>query len=103
MYAKLTALVLQWLRVPPEPQPPHGDPASLQVFRAGRNFYRVKLARWGAAQFLALAGILFWVAIFVDIEIEVHRRHQTETVRTPLTADNFAKNMKAAAKQVEAE
>lgn len=74
MYEKLTTLVLHWLRVPPEPHPPHGDPASLRVFRAGKNFYRMKLAGWGIAQLLALAGIVFWVAVFIDIEVEMHAR-----------------------------
>lgn len=74
MYSRLTALVLHWLRVPAEPQPPHGDPASLRVFRAGKNFYLLRLARWGITQLAALAGIVFWVAVFIDVEAEVHAR-----------------------------
>ncbi|WP_415909851.1 PH domain-containing protein [Oleiharenicola sp. Vm1] len=76
MYTRLTAALLHWLRVPPEPQPPHGDPRSLRVFRAGRNFFFLRLARWGVTQLAALAGIVFWVAVFVDVEAEVQARHE---------------------------
>lgn len=91
MYSRLTALVLHWLRVPPEPQPPHGDPASLRVFRAGRNFFYLRLARWGFAQALALIGILFWVGVFIEVDAEV-RAHQQQAAATrvnPRDARNF--------------
>lgn len=81
MYARLTALVLHWLRVPPEPHAPHGDPASLRVFRAGRNFYNLRLARWGFTQLLALAGIIFWVTVFIQVEHEVRARQAANQAR----------------------
>lgn len=74
MYPRLTAFVLRWLRVPPEPPPPHGDPASLRVFRAGRNFYYLRLVRWGLTQALALAGIIFWLTIFIEVESDAQAR-----------------------------
>lgn len=81
MYQRLTALLLRWLRVPPEPHPPHGDPASLRVFRAGRNFYKLRLARWGLTQLLALAGIIFWVAVFIEVESEAQAKRAAHDTR----------------------
>ena len=74
MYSRLTTLLLKWLRVPPEPQPPHGDPASLRVFRAGRNFLNLRLLKWGSAQLVAMVGIIFWFGVFSDLEDKVEER-----------------------------
>jgi membrane protein YdbS with pleckstrin-like domain len=68
MYEPLRRRTLAFLKVPPEPRPPMGDPASLQVFRAGRNYFRLRIAGWAAAQVFALAGILFWTAMLIDVE-----------------------------------
>jgi hypothetical protein len=67
MYKRFTSLLLRWLRVPPKPQPPHGDPASLRVFNAGRNFLNIRLLKWGFAQAAALLGIIFWFGVFSDL------------------------------------
>lgn len=67
MYDRLTRLLLHWLRVPPEPHPPHGDPASLRVFRAGKNYLNLRLLRWGLAQLGAFVGIVFWFGVFSDL------------------------------------
>ncbi len=56
------------MRVPAEPHPPAGAPGSLRVFRAGKNFFKLKLAVWGAGQVVALAGIVFWIWIFAGLE-----------------------------------
>jgi membrane protein YdbS with pleckstrin-like domain len=78
MYNRYSSLVLRWLKVPPEPHPPFGDPASLRVFRAGRNYYRLRMAGWAFAELLAFAGIVFWAFVFVSVEetarIEKQRR-----------------------------
>lgn len=76
MYRRLTEFVLRWLRVPPRPQPPHGDPASLRVFRAGDNFLRLRLVRWGTTQLIAMIGVIFWFGVFSDLENEVERIRQ---------------------------
>ena len=68
MYNRSSSLVLRWLKVPPEPHAPVGDPASLRVFRAGKNFFSLKLAGWAIGQVAALAGIIFWVVVFVQVE-----------------------------------
>jgi membrane protein YdbS with pleckstrin-like domain len=94
MYQRLTELLLRWLRVPPEPHPPHGDPASLRVFRAGRNFLSLRLLKWGAAQVGAFVGILFWFGVFSDLEGKVeeqrarHSQPKPPTVAAPTPGNN---------------
>jgi len=72
MYEPLRRGLLGLLKVPHAPHPPMGDPASLQVFRAGRNYYKLRLATWTAAQLLALGGIIFWAVILIDVERMAH-------------------------------
>lgn len=87
MYQRLTELLLHWLRVPPEPQPPHGNPASLRVFRAGKNFLSLRLLKWGAAQVGAFVGILFWFGVFSDLGEKVEaQRQQQNTPPAPAAA-----------------
>ena len=52
-------LLLELLKVPPEPQPPPGSQESLRVFRAAPAYYRYSLVKWGLAQASALGGLLF--------------------------------------------
>lgn len=84
MYNRYRDLVLRWLKVPPEPHPPFGDPASLRVFRAGRNYYRLRMFGWGVTELAAFVGIVFWVFVFVSVEetarIEKARRAATAQV-----------------------
>jgi membrane protein YdbS with pleckstrin-like domain len=68
MYERSSSLILRWLKVPSEPHAPFGDPASLRVFRAGKNFFNLKLFGWALGQAFALAGIIFWVVVFVQVE-----------------------------------
>ncbi len=51
--------LLRVLRVPPEPHLPAGDPGSARVFRAGANFWNLKLIGWVAQHAAALAGFAF--------------------------------------------
>lgn len=78
--------VLALLKVPPEPQPPLGEPASLRVFRAGRNYYKMRLATWAATQLLALGALLFWTAILLDVEAAVRARKQAPLPPPPPVA-----------------
>jgi hypothetical protein len=86
MYQRITSLLLTWLRVPPEPQPPHGDPASLRVFRAGRNFLNLRLLKWGAAQLGALVGIVFWFGVFSDLGEKVEEERRRDAQPRPASA-----------------
>jgi membrane protein YdbS with pleckstrin-like domain len=83
MYQHLTGLLLRWLRVPPAPHPPHGDPASLRVFRAGKNFLSLRLLKWGAAQVGALVGIIFWLGVFTDLETKVEEQRMRNSRPQP--------------------
>ena len=74
MYARCRSLVLHWLRVPLEPHPPFGDPASLRIFRAARGYYQLRLLGWGLGQLVALAGIVFWLVLFLQVEDAVRQR-----------------------------
>ena len=90
MYDRLRMWVLHAMRVPHEPEPPFGAPGSIRVFRAGKNLYRLRLARWGLTQLLALAGIIFWVTVFLQVEVEVRERHQANQARiNPRETRNF--------------
>lgn len=76
--------LLRLLRVPPDPAPPAGAPGSLQVFRGGRNLYKLRLARWGLGQFGALLGIVFSV-IFLD-RLETSHAAEKARLAAPSTA-----------------
>jgi len=80
MYDRSSSLVLRWLKVPPEPHAPHGDPASLRVFRAGKNLFNLRLFGWAVAQLVALAGIIFWFGVFISVEETIKARHQAGQV-----------------------
>ncbi len=68
MFDRIRDLVLRWLRVPHEPAPPAGAPDSVRVFRAGRNFYKLKLAGWGVGQVGALIGIVVSLWFLAKVE-----------------------------------
>jgi len=58
MFDWLRDNILRVARVPAQPDPPSGAPGSVRIFRAGRNFYKLRLARWGFTQIGAVVGIL---------------------------------------------
>jgi membrane protein YdbS with pleckstrin-like domain len=80
MYEPLRRRALALLKVPPEPHPPMGDPSSLRVFHAGRNYYRLRITVWGVAQVLGLAGLLFWTAILIEVETAALAKKPAPTV-----------------------
>jgi membrane protein YdbS with pleckstrin-like domain len=73
MFDALRTRLLGCLRVPPEPQAPFGDPASVKVFRAGQNFYRLRLLGWLGGQVAAVAGLVFWLGVLIGARAEVQR------------------------------
>lgn len=68
MYNWMRKWTLLILKTPPEPHPPVGDPASLRVFNAGRNYFRLRIFRWAMVQLVALAGLVFWTAFLIDVD-----------------------------------
>jgi len=86
MYEPLRRRALALLKVPPEPQPPMGDPASLQVFRAGKNYFRLRMITWVAAQLIAFAAILFWLAILIDVERMAQEQKAAHVASVPAAA-----------------
>ncbi|MDP3068781.1 MAG: PH domain-containing protein [Opitutaceae bacterium] len=77
--------ILHWMRVPGEPHAPAGAPASLRVFRAGRNYLKLRLWTWGAAQLAALAGIIFWTVVLLEVERAAGTRRATEAAEREAT------------------
>ncbi len=71
MIARLEAFMLRTLRVPPEPTAPAGAPGSLRVFRAGRNYIRLKLVAWSGAQLVAIWGILISLTFIREVEYQL--------------------------------
>ncbi len=59
--------LLRVLRVPHDPEPPAGAPGSLRIFRAGRNYYRLRFWIWFTKQCVALLGFLFTLFVIRHI------------------------------------
>lgn len=80
--------VLAFMRVPPAPEPPSGAPESVRIFRAGRNYYRLRLFGWLATQVGAVIGLLFSVSFLYWFKSEVQAAHlppaQAVAVEPPL-------------------
>lgn len=74
MFDRMRQLVLRFMRVPAEPEPPFGAPGSIRVFRAGRNYYRLRLLRWLAGQIGATVGITLSLLFINSIEAEIVAR-----------------------------
>ncbi len=61
MSERIKALILRYMRVPPEPHPPAGSASSVEVFRASPRLYQLNLVRWVAGQAATVLGIVFAV------------------------------------------
>ncbi len=70
MFDRIRHWVLRFMRVPHEPVPPAGAPGSVRVFRAGRNFYKLRLVGWGFGQLGALIGIVVSLGFLARVERE---------------------------------
>ena len=79
MFDWVRARVLRFMRVPVEPEPPLGAPGSVRVFRAGRNYYKLRLLRWSLTQFGAAAGIAFSLMFIDYLEEEVNAVRASRT------------------------
>lgn len=64
----LESWLLELLRVPPQPAPPEGSAGSVQVFRAGKNYYRWRVVMWASQQLLLLLlGVALLGGLFTGI------------------------------------
>jgi len=59
MYSRLSEIAFRWARITPQPEPPFGAPGSVRTFRAGKNYYYIRLLRWGSGQIGAAIGLTF--------------------------------------------
>ncbi len=71
MFSWASQWLLRVLRVPPQPEPPAGAPESVRVFRAGKNYFYLRLSRWTLTQFGAVVGILFSLTFIHEVELGV--------------------------------
>lgn len=55
--------LLKFLRVPHDPEPPAGAPGSLRIFRAGRNYYRLRFWVWFTKQVFVLLGFILMLFV----------------------------------------
>ena len=78
MFDSLRMVVLRVTRVPGEPHPPLGAPGSVRVFRAGKNYYNLRLFAWGFTQMGAVIGIMFslWFLRTLDFGVAELRRER---------------------------
>lgn len=100
MPERLRSLILWLARVPHEPTPPAGAPGSARLFRAGRNYYKLKLARWSVAQAGAVIGILFslWFLAELDRAYAGFDAPSAQVVRPGAAAAPPAADRRAAAR-----
>ena len=71
MFERIRQHLLRWVRVPDQPEPPTGAPDSIRVFRAGRNYYKLRLLRWGIGQIGAAIGIMVSLYFIDQLELGV--------------------------------
>lgn len=71
MIKRSQSWLLRVLKVPPEPSPPAGAPGSLKVFRAGKNFLRLKMVGWTLAQLGAATGLVFSLYFVQEVEVQI--------------------------------
>ena len=72
----MSAYLLRLLRVPPQPDAPDGSPESIRIFRAGRNYYRWRIAVWAASAL----GLLL-LAVFACFPLLLPNAKMNPTVR----------------------
>jgi len=79
----LIRTLTRWLRIPPEPAPPAGSPGSLRVFRAARNYLRLRQLGWAAAQAGALVGVLASIIFIREVELQRELDREFEAQQPP--------------------
>ena len=79
LFEKIRVRILSVLKVPHEPEPPLGAPESIRVFRAGRNYYKLRLLAWSVGQVFALLGVIFWFGVLALAEKEARKKADPAT------------------------
>lgn len=87
MFKQARTYLLQWLRIPAMPEAPWGAPESVQVFRAGKNYYKLRVLQWTFGQLLTLAGILFWVVMLERWERRIDLARESAMTPSSLTIE----------------
>ncbi len=95
MYDWLRTWVLHVIRVPHDPEPPFGAPGSIRVFRAGRNYFKLRLFGWGFAQLMVLAGIVFWAVVLLDVENTAREQKASRASAPAFTKESFNEAIKS--------
>ena len=74
--------VLYVMCVPHDPEPPAGAPGSVRVFRAGKNYFNLRVARWVVAQAGAVVGIVVSLTFlgWFKQEVDVAKLAREQTV-----------------------
>jgi membrane protein YdbS with pleckstrin-like domain len=70
VFEKLRKALVPLLRLPLEPTAPFGAPNSVRTFRAGRNFYKLRLVVWLVGQAATLIGIVVSLGFLTQIKNE---------------------------------
>jgi membrane protein YdbS with pleckstrin-like domain len=96
MFDWIRRRVLVLMRVPHDPEPPYGAPGSIRVFRAGRHYFTLRITAWGFTQLVALAVIIFWAVILIEVEERVHEQRKSRGQPPALTVESFTKTVNAA-------
>jgi membrane protein YdbS with pleckstrin-like domain len=94
MFNWIRQQVLFVMHVPGEPEAPIGAPGSTRVFRAGKNYLKLRLLGWGVTQLVVLAGIVFWAVVLRDVEETARAQQLSQTVPPPpLTPQSFVERV----------
>jgi hypothetical protein len=94
----LRGWVLRFFHVPPEPRLPAGEPGTARVFRASRNYWRLRLIQWSAKQAATVAGFMFFMGMlqFAPESINLKNKGQRRQIPTaPFLV--YARNLEALA------
>jgi uncharacterized membrane protein YdbT with pleckstrin-like domain len=67
MYKLFASACERLLRIPPPPETPPGDAASMRMFRAAPNFFKYLLFTWGLRTLMAGVGVLVWTFFFLPV------------------------------------
>lgn len=76
----LERLLLGLLLVPPAPAAPEGDPRSIQIFNAGRNYYIWCLIMWAGSVLVGLMAVVPMTLALIQLLSRASRLGQTALI-----------------------